>query len=225
MTQIMGNDKQGLIFEIISARISDETEEKKHVIYTLQVRFISGNDDLSPSVIERRYTHFLNLYNALRKEQPQLMTHVAFPKKVLLGNFDNELISTRSTGFESLLKHISTESRLRTSDALLKFLQEVELNKAKELLEKRDNVYAYPVLENSFKLLNKFMTPCLHLVNSEMPHSLKWADLALHRYEAVSDSDLLELYVPLLHTCIRVWWKNNRNKDELEQRLSKLQKQ
>ncbi|KAJ8921063.1 hypothetical protein NQ315_015859 [Exocentrus adspersus] len=238
MTQIMGNDKQGLVFEIISARISDEVEERKHVIYTLQVRFISGNDDLSPSVIERRYTHFLNLYNDLRKEEPQLMANIAFPKKVLIGNFDNELISTRSTGFESLLKHISLEGKLRSSYALLKFLQEVELDKAKNLLEKKDHVFAYPILENNFKLLNKVFTDrspavllalcrllACTLFIPEMPHSLKWADLALHRYDGVSDSDLLQLYVPLLHTCVRVWWQNGRNKDDLEQRLATLKKQ
>lgn len=33
----------------------------------------------------------------------------------------------------------------------------------------------------------------------------RWAQLALRRYEAVSDSDLLLLYVPLLHTCISIW--------------------
>ncbi|KAJ8960933.1 hypothetical protein NQ318_020233 [Aromia moschata] len=238
MTQIMGSDKQGLIFEIISARISEEAAEKKHVIYTLQVRFISGSDDLSPSVIERRYTHFLNLYNELKKEQPQLMANVAFPKKVLTGNFDNELISERSTGFESLLKHVSMESRLRTSDALFKFLQQVELSRAKELLEKNDHVFAYPILENSFKLLNKVFTDrspavllalCRLLACSmsipDMPDSLKWADLTLHRYEGVSDSDLLELYLPLLQACVKVWWKNGREKDELEQRISNLQRQ
>ncbi|XP_018564297.1 sorting nexin-21 isoform X1 [Anoplophora glabripennis] len=238
MSDVAGSDKQGLVFEIISARISEEIEERKHVIYTLQVRFISGNDDLSPSVIERRYTHFLNLYNDLRKEQPQLMASIAFPKKVLLGNFDNELISTRSTGFESLLKHITMESKLRSSNSLLKFLQEVELLKAKDLLDKKDHDLAYPILENNFKLLNKVFTdrsPAVLLALCRllactlsipgMPHSLKWADLTLHRYEGVSDSDLLQLYVPLLQTCARVWWQNGRNKDELEQRLATLQKQ
>ncbi|KAJ8970908.1 hypothetical protein NQ317_009060 [Molorchus minor] len=211
-----GNDKQGLIFEIISARISDELTERKHVIYTLQVRFISGSDDLSPS----------------------LMANIIFPKKVLLGNFDNELISTRSTGFESLLKHISMESRLRTSNALRRFLQEVELNNAKELLARNENIIAYPILENSFKLLNKVFTDrspavllalCRLLACTmsipEMPNSLKWADLLLHRYEGVSDSDLLELYMPLLQTCAKVWWQNGRNKDDLEQRISHLKKQ
>lgn len=83
------------------------------------------------------------------------MVNVVFPKKVLYGNFDNELISTRSTGFESLLKHISQESRLRNSNAMLNFLMDVELNQAKALLEKKDYELLYPLLEGSFKLLNK----------------------------------------------------------------------
>nr|CAH7758237.1 unnamed protein product [Callosobruchus chinensis] len=237
MTQIMADKKQGLTFEIVSARISDTADEKKHVVYTLQVRFISGNDDLSPSVVERRYTHFLNLYTALKREHPQLMAAVVFPKKVLIGNFDNELISTRSTGFESLLNHISTESRLRTSKSLLDFLQDAELNRAKELIEKRDYILAYPILENNFKLLNKIFTDrspavllalcrvvaCLASLQ-DSPNSLRWADLALHRYEGVSDSDLLELYVPLLNACCKIWWNNGRNKEELERRIEELRK-
>lgn len=150
-----GNDKQGLTFEIISAKIADHTEEKKYVVYTLQVRFISGNDDQCPSAIERRYTHFLNLYNDLKKEQPQLMANVVFPKKVLYGNFENELISSRSTGFESLLKHISQDTRLRNSNAMLNFLMDVELTQAKELIEINKYELVCPLLEGIFKLLNK----------------------------------------------------------------------
>lgn len=150
-----GTDKQGLTFEIISAKIADQTDEKKHVIYTLQVRFISGYDDQCPSAIERRYTNFLNLYNDLKKEHPQLMTNVMFPRKVLYGNFDNELISTRSTGFESLLKHISQESRLRNSDAMLHFLMDVDLLQVKTWLKNDNYDLAYPLLEANFKLLNK----------------------------------------------------------------------
>ncbi|EFA03513.1 sorting nexin-21 [Tribolium castaneum] len=238
MTQILGNEKQGLVFEILSARICDEGEERKHVVYTLQVRHISGNDDLSPSVVERRYTHFLNLYSALKKEHPNLMTNVTFPKKVIIGNFDNELISTRSTGFESLLRHICTESKLRASKALVEFLQGVEVEKARTFLEKRDFSSALPLLENNFKLLNKFYTDrspvvlialcrllgcCMSI--PECSQCQKWADLALHRYEGVSDSDLLELYVPLLNACITIWWQNGRNKDLLEQRLQDLKRQ
>lgn len=223
-----------MVFEIVSARIYDEGVEKKHVIYTLQVRHISGNDDLSPSVIERRYTHFLTLYNALYKEYPELLTNITFPKKAIMGNFDNELISTRSAAFELLLQHISEESRLRSSTALVNFLQDVELEKAKSLLDQKEFSLALPLLENNFRLLNKVFTdrsPAVLLALCRLlgcsmsipglPGVLKWADLALHRYEGVSDSDLLELYVPLLNICIKL----GLNKEILEQRINDLKRQ
>lgn len=59
----------------------------------------------------------------------------------------------------------------------------------------------------------------------EMPHSAKWADLALRRYEGVSDSDLLQLYVPLLVACLRVWGREGRDGGELEGRLEALRRQ
>lgn len=238
MTQILSTEKQGLVFEIISARISEEPEDKKYVIYTLQIRFITGSDDLSPSVIERRYTQFASLYNVLKKGFPSSMTNIVFPKKVLTGNFDNELISARSSGFESLLKHISGESKLRTSKAMQIFLQEPEIMRAKELLDEKNYREAYTILENTFKLVNKVFSDRSHAViltlcrlvacSAEIPaslYSLKWADLALYRFDGVSDSDILELYVPLLHTCIKIYYSNDKNKDELETQLQNFQRQ
>ncbi|XP_023020382.2 sorting nexin 21 [Leptinotarsa decemlineata] len=238
MTQIMGNERQGLTFEIISTRIIDEIEEKRYVLYTLQARFISGNDDPSPSILERRYTHFFDLYMALKKEQPQLMIDIPFPKKVLLGNFDNELISSRSTEFQSFMNYVADASQLRNSNALLHFLQDIELKQVKELLDKKDHELAYPILENNLRLLNKVymdrspavllalvrLLACSVLIPT-MPNSLKWADLAFHRFEGVSDSDLLELYVPLLQTCVIVWTQNDKTTEEVERRLSQLHKQ
>lgn len=227
------------MFEITAAHISEDSlVEKKHIIYTLQVRHASGNDDSYASTIERRYTHFYNLHNELKSEFPQSMSSVSFPKKVLLGNFDNKLISERSTGFEALLKHISNESNLRNSKALLRFLQDIELEKAKAILEQKQYSDAYPLLENNFRLLNKVYTDrspavllslCRLLACSTMipgsPNAQKWADLALHRYEGVSDSDLLELYVPLLKICLKVWWQLGRDREILERRLEDLKKQ
>lgn len=202
------------------------------------MRHASGKDDSYPSTIERRYTHFYNLHNDLKSEFPQLMSSVSFPKKVLLGNFDNKLISDRSTGFEALLKYITNESKLRNSNALLKFLQDIELEKVKAILEQKQFSEAYPLLESNFRLLNKVYTDrspavllslCRLLACSTMipgsPNAQKWADLVLHRYEGVSDSDLLELYVPLLKTCLKVWWQLGRDREILERRLEDLKKQ
>ncbi|XP_018333723.1 sorting nexin-21 [Agrilus planipennis] len=230
---------QPLLFEIVSAFISEkDSESKKHVVYTLQVRHISGRDDFSPATIDRRYTDFLNLYLALKQEYPNLMQTVHFPKKVLIGNFDNKLITNRSTGFETLLKHISTNASLRSSPALLSFLQDQELLEAKQLIDEKQFSTALPILENSFQLLNKIYTdrsPAVILALCRVlgcsvaipgsPNAKKWADLALHRYEGVSDSDLLELYLPLLHVCIKVWWQMGLNKDRFETRLLDLRRQ
>lgn len=196
-----------------------------------------GRDDV-PSTIDRRYTHFCNLYNALKLEEPELMATVTFPRKVLTGNFDNKLISSRSTGFEALLKHISLEAKLRASSALLSFLEDPELEKAKKFLADGQYLYALPLLENNFRLLNKVYTDrstavllalcrllgcCISMPGS--PNALKWADIALLRYEGVSDSDLLELYVPLLSVAIKLWKQHDRDSQSLEERVVGLKKQ
>lgn len=64
---------------------------------------------------------------------------------------------------------------------------------------------------------------CSVLIN-DIANSQRWADLALYRFEGVSDSDLLELYVPLLQTCLKIWEQNGRNKETIEQELTKLQR-
>lgn len=70
-------------FEIISARtIEKDGEENKYVAYMIRIRHLSGKEDVNPVTIERRYTHFSNLYAALRDAFPELMNTISFPKKV-----------------------------------------------------------------------------------------------------------------------------------------------
>lgn len=52
--------------------------------------------------------------------------------------------------------------------------------------------------------------------------ALKWAELALHRYEGVSDSELLSLYVPIIKLCIKLQTGDTEN---LKSRLVVLQRQ
>ncbi|KAL1500963.1 hypothetical protein ABEB36_006373 [Hypothenemus hampei] len=237
MTQIMNSDKQGLNFEITSARISEETQ-KRHVIYTLQIRYVSGVDDLTPSVIERRYTQFQSLFDSLKRDFPSEMTDVAFPKKVLTGNFDNELISARSTAFEKVLRRIALESKLRTSKAMQKFLQEPELNEAKILFDEKRYDVAFEKFLSMFRLLNKIFSdrsPAVLMVlcrliaccfeSPILSNSVKWADLGLYRFDGVSDSDLLELYLPLLHASIKIYEANNKDAESLKSQLNTFQKQ
>jgi hypothetical protein len=75
-----------LKFEIVSSRTVDGVDsEKKFVAYMLQVRQDNKESSLydpDPANVERRYTHFLDLYNGLKKENAALLTNLSFPRKV-----------------------------------------------------------------------------------------------------------------------------------------------
>lgn len=210
---------------------------KKYVVYDITVRRDSIHvKDNNPITLERRYTDFLTLYESLRKEHSSLLHDYPFPKKVFLGNFSSELIIERSGYFEALLYHITTTNTLRESSAFLQFLQDTELIKACQLLDERRNEQAVPILEDSFHLLNKIfmdrsrcvlLTLCRLVAActiSPIPHASaeKWADLALRRYEGVSDAELLTLYIPLLHTCSHLWWQRSRDNTSLRDQLANI---
>lgn len=233
-----------LRFEIPFARVmppaneNDKSTVKKYVAYDLNIRQESNaKTDDSPITIERRYTDFLDLYEELRKEYPIQLANVLFPKKVFMGNFSSDLIAERSASFEAFLDHIASTTVLRESTGFLKFLQSIELTKACRLLDERRNELAIPILEDCFRLLNKIYTDrskCVLLLlcrlvaactTSPVPHpsAEKWADLALKRYEGVSDCFLLTLYIPLLHTCVHLWWQRGRDNKVLQERLKSLE--
>lgn len=213
-----------LRFEIQLARImppdGEDLKVKRYVVYELSVRQDSSIIDPQPASIQRRYTDFRNLYNILKKEFPNKMSTLYFPNKVLVGNFSADLIAERSAAFETFLTHVTSCSTLRDTPAFLHFLQDNELSKACQLLDERRNEMAIPLLENCFRLLNKiFMDrsrPVLLILcrlvaactMSPVPHhsAERWATLALSRYDTLCDIDLLQLYIPLLHTCTHLWW-------------------
>lgn len=61
---------------------------------------------------------------------------------------------------------------------------------------------------------------CISLPGS--PGAEKWIDLALHRYNGVSDSDLLTLYVPLLHLGVKIYKQHDMDTKKLEEYLKSL---
>lgn len=115
----------------------------------------SNESDPNPVAIERRYTHFLKLYDSLRKEHGNLLQNTSFPKKVIMGNFSAELIAQRGLAFEEFLDYVIGIPKLKDSTHFLEFLQGDELNRACQLLDERRNELAVPILENIFRLLNK----------------------------------------------------------------------
>ncbi|CAB3250202.1 unnamed protein product [Arctia plantaginis] len=230
-------------FEIISSRTVEGFEkDKKYVAYMLQARQDSTESrvfDPDPANVERRYTHFLDLYNGLKKDYSTLLNNIPFPRKIVVGNFDPTLITTRCTAFESLLALIANDSRLRDSPAAITFFQDIELNESRKLINEGKFDQALSLLETSFKLLNKVYTDRSRVVLGALCRIVacagasggtlagpveRWAQLALKRYEAVSDYDLLLIYVPLLHTCISIWEALGKDKSKLVDELNDLRK-
>ncbi|XP_055295359.1 sorting nexin-21 [Sitodiplosis mosellana] len=231
-------------FEIPFAHVMPPPNEnenstiKKYVVYDLNIRQDSNRiTDANPVTIERRYTDFLKLYDGLRTEYSAAMNTIPFPKKAFLGNFSSALIAERSAAFEALLDHIMSVSDLRESPTFLEFLRDIELTKACRLLDERRNELAIPILEDCFRLLNKiFMDRSKSVLlllcrlvaactTSPVPHpsAEKWAELALRRYDSVSDADLLTLYIPLLNTCVHLWWQRGRDNQYLQDRLKAME--
>ncbi|ALC39085.1 CG3077 [Drosophila busckii] len=148
-----------LRFEIMLAHIMPrdivDAKIKRFVVYELTVRQDTNVMDEQPAKIERRYTDFRELYQCLKREQPQALNNISFPSKVLMGNFSPELIGERSIAFEDFLTHVAGQVKLRDSEPFLRFLQHEELTKACQYLDERRNEMAIPLLENCFRLLNK----------------------------------------------------------------------
>lgn len=232
-------------FEITCARVmpppadgSENKSVKKYVVYEITIRQDSTRaNDINPITFERRYTDFLKLYETLRKEYAAATNEVIFPKKVFMGNFSSELISERSAAFEAFLDFIVSRSDLRESPSFLNFLQGIELTKACQLLDERRNELAVPILEDCFHLLNKIFLDRSRSVllilcrlvaactTSPVPSASaeKWAELSLRRYEGVSDAELLSLYIPLLHTCVHLWWQRGRDNKALRDQLDSIE--
>lgn len=80
----------------------------------------------------------------------------------VVGNFEPSVISTRCFAFETLIRLIVNDPRLRDTPAAISFFQDIELIEARRLIEEKKFDQALSVLENIFNLLNKVWITSLH---------------------------------------------------------------
>ncbi|XP_054261844.1 sorting nexin-21 [Macrosteles quadrilineatus] len=227
MTDMNSSSPSLLTFEVISTRtINDPT---KYVVYSIRVLRKGPTPDNHSCLLERRYTEFLELYTKLRQEFPDIFSSVEFPKKAMVGNFSAETIASRSTAFEYLLTLLVSHDKVRESATVMDFFLIKELTDSLKMISDKKYSEAAVVLENSFYLLNKLLTPrhpqllrllcllvgcCDAAISQQTRH---FAMTAVQRFEAVSDTDLLRYYVPLLQLTATLL--QNGDKELLQERL------
>ncbi|XP_076331918.1 sorting nexin 21 [Tachypleus tridentatus] len=221
---------QRVTFEIVSAKTVLQGR-RKHVSYTIIIKRIPGLER-QPGVLERRYSDFLLLFQALRTRYPALLTEFPFPKKALVGNFTAEVIAERSVAFHHLLTYAFSVKELRQTPELADFLYNRELREAHKLMKTGHFEDASVILENIFfvqeKLLGEsswpvfstlcFLVACLNAVDN-ITEAQKYAEIAICHMELYKNS---EMSVPLLILSVRLWWAVGKDKRDLEEKLQEI---
>ncbi len=201
-------------------------------LYTVAVLRTRGTDT-SQAIVERRYTDFHRLHQNLRKNFPEIMENVEFPRKTLTGNFKHEFIAERSRRFEQFLMHVFEVEAIRTSDDFQDFFYNRDLRVAYKYMSEGNFQEAIPYLQNALHLQEKMIgdthpdtirTQCALIVAYTSledceAHALEYAESAL---ENIGEDPTNPFLIPLLQNLIGIRWRLQKDKRDLECRLSRV---
>ncbi|ELT93151.1 hypothetical protein CAPTEDRAFT_175372 [Capitella teleta] len=221
----------GVTFQVINVRIVREGHHK-YVLYSIVILKANSGLDEDPIVIDRRYSDFERLNQALRKKSPLLMRGIAFPKKKITGNFKSETIAARSRAFEQFLTHIFSTDSLRVLTEFSDFFYGHTLREAYQKLVNGAYAEAIPLFKTSLGVQRKLQGDFHHHVLTTLC-ALTACAYSLERFENAhlfSESALeclggcqgRKYTVPLIELSIRLCWQLGKEKVDLENRLKDL---
>ncbi|VCX04188.1 unnamed protein product, partial [Gulo gulo] len=147
-----------LLFEVASARI-EERKVSKFVMYQIVV-IQTGSFDSNKAVLERRYSDFETLQKNLLKTFREEIEDIAFPKKHLVGNFTEEMISERKLAFKEYLTLLYAIRCVRRSREFIDFLTRPELREAFGCLRGGQYGRALDILVRVVPLQEKLTAHC-----------------------------------------------------------------
>lgn len=147
-----------LLFEIASARV-EERRVSKFVMYQIVV-IQTGSFDSHKAVLDRRYSDFERLQKSLLKAFREEIEDVAFPKKHLLGNFSEEMVSERKLAFKEYLRLLYAIRCVRRSREFIDFLTRPELREAFGCLRAGQYPRALDILVRVLPLQEKLTAHC-----------------------------------------------------------------
>ncbi|XP_017534184.2 sorting nexin-20 isoform X1 [Manis javanica] len=220
-----------LLFEITSARI-EERKVSKFVMYQIVV-IQTGSFDNNKALLERRYSDFEMLQRSLQKAFREEIEDVVFPKKHLMGNFTEEMISERKLAFREYLHLLYSIRCIRRSREFIDFLTRPELKEAFSCLRAGQYTKALDILVHVVPLQEKLTAHCPVMVVPSL-----CAMLVCHRdlecpVEAFAAGERAlqclqareghRYYAPLLDAMIRLAYMLGKDFVSLQERLQESQ--
>ncbi|XP_013911471.1 PREDICTED: sorting nexin-20 [Thamnophis sirtalis] len=189
----------------------------KYQIIILQ----TGSFDSNVSMIERRYSDFEKLHTSLFREFYDEMEDIVFPKKILTGNFLDEVILERKLAFQDYLRILYSMEFIRTSQVFIDFLTRPELEEAYSCLRGGQYTKALQGLLEAIALQEKLtkhrpilLAPTLcailvcHKDLENFKSAFEFGEKALQRLEKHPGHCY---YLPLLETMISLAYELGRD--------------
>ncbi|XP_059008750.1 sorting nexin-20 isoform X2 [Mustela lutreola] len=220
-----------LLFEVASARI-EERKVSKFVMYQIVV-IQTGSFDSNKAVLERRYSDFEMLQKNLLKTFREEIEDIAFPKKHLVGNFTEEMISERKLAFKEYLTLLYAIRCVRRSREFIDFLTRPELREAFGCLRGGQYGRALDILVRVVPLQEKLTAHCPVMVVPAL-----CAMLVCHRdlerpaeafaageraLQCLQAREGHRYYAPLLDAMIRLAYELGKDFVSLQEKLQESQ--
>ncbi|XP_048371928.1 sorting nexin-20 [Sphaerodactylus townsendi] len=216
-----------VLFEIPSARIVEKAFAKyvKYQIIIIQ----TGSFDSNRSIIERRYSDFERLHADLLKAFYDEMEDVPFPKKILTGNFTEDIIMERKLAFQDYLRLLYSMGCIQTSSTFIDFLIGPEMEEGYSCLRGGQYTKALEIFLQVVPLQEKLIkhrpillvpTLCAILIcHKDLDNSrsaYEFGEKALHRLQNYPNN---RYFMPLLETMISLAYELGKDFVSLQEKL------
>uniref|UniRef100_V9KTH2 Sorting nexin-20 n=1 Tax=Callorhinchus milii TaxID=7868 RepID=V9KTH2_CALMI len=142
-----------LLFDIPETR-TVESQCSKYVMYKVVV-IRSGTYDGNQASIERRYSDFERLHKNIVKNFKEEVEEIAFPKKIVSGNFTEEKITERKLAFIDYLGKLYAIKDIRNAEEFTDFFFLSEVREGYTCLRGGQYTRALDILLNVLSLQEK----------------------------------------------------------------------
>ncbi|KAG8563357.1 hypothetical protein GDO81_016034 [Engystomops pustulosus] len=216
-----------LLFQIQSTRIAEDFLSK-FVMYQIVI-IKTGSFDGKKVFIERRYSDFENLHRNLLKDYKEEMEDIVFPKKVLMGNLNEEMINKRMVTLKDYLEELYSIKCIRKSQKFIAFFIEHELEEGYSCIRGGQYSKAVGIIQQVIYLQEKLvehfptlMVPslcALVVCHKDLNQAEVAYEFGMKAVELLEKHTMHKYYTPLLDTLISLAYKIGKDFVMLREKL------